>query len=116
MFPFLVNNFEYPLSGDVIQDISPFFSMQQGVPEIEQEIVRHVASYGDQLGALTDAVLVLAKACKVDGEEIAEVQRIAKEVEDAKVRMKGVLKTRAAAALARLKEADEGGWEDLTNR
>ncbi len=62
MFPFSVNNtFEYPFSGEVAQTISPaFFAAQQGVPEIERAIVQDVASYGDQLGALTKAVLALA--------------------------------------------------------
>lgn len=64
-----------PLSGDVTQAINPwtwfariagsqmgFININQttgGDPELEQEIVENVASYGRQLGRLSDAVNVL---------------------------------------------------------
>ncbi|MDJ0628388.1 MAG: hypothetical protein QNJ44_09030 [Rhodobacter sp.] len=117
MFPFLVNtnNYEFPLSGDVTQDISPsFFAAMEGVPEIEREVVTKVASYGDQLGALTDAVLVLAEKCGVKGKEVDEVKRIAREVADAKARVTGALRNRAETSLRRLKAADPEAHRSLT--
>jgi len=117
MFPFLVNtdNFEYPLSGDVTQDISPaFISAMKGVPEIEWEIVTSVASYGDQLGALTDAVLELARAAGVEGEKLSKLQEIADGVEAAKKRAKGALKARAEASLRRLEQVDPEAHKKLT--
>ena len=117
MFPFLVNapTIEYPLSGNVVQEISPaFFAGMEGVPEIEHEVVTRVASYGAQIGALTDAVLVLAKACGVKGEEIKEVERLAAEVTAAKDRVKDALRGRAEASLRRLKQVDPEGFGRMT--
>ena len=112
MFPFLVNapTIEYPLSGDVVQDIEPNFGDQiVGVPEIEREVITRVASYGDQIGALTDAVLALAKKVGLDGDEIAEVQRLSDEVDAAKTRVRGAIKARAEIALRKLEVADPEG-------
>ena len=62
MFPFVYSpTYEYPLSGDVVQGISPnFFFEMEGIPEVEYEVTTTVASYGKQLGKLTEAVLALA--------------------------------------------------------
>ena len=109
MLPFFVNtnNYEYPLSGDVTQDIAPaFFAAMNGTPEVEKEIVTKVASYGDQIGALTDVVLALAKAQGVKGEEVDELHRIASEVQGIKETVKADLRARAEAAMKRLKAAD----------
>ena len=115
MFPFTVNNtVEYPLSGDVTQEISPsFFAAQQGIPEIEREVVQTVASYGDQLGALTKAVLALAEAAGVKGEAIDEVKRIAGEVEDAKARVRKGVRARAEMTLKRLEKVDPEGFREV---
>ncbi|MEM6464551.1 MAG: hypothetical protein AAF724_21840 [Pseudomonadota bacterium] len=109
MFPFLytTNNIEYPLSGDVTQDISSaFISTMKGVPAVEKEVVTRVASYGDQLGTLTDAVLAIAHAKGVRGKEIRKLSRIADAVEDVKEDFKAELRTRAEVALEQLKKAD----------
>ena len=119
MFPFLVNapTIEYPLSGDVTQDISPrFFAAQHGIPEIEREVVQSVASYGDQLGALTEAVLALATAAGVEGDAIAEVERIAAEVADAKARVTKGLRARAEMVLKRLEKVDPEGFRKVTGK
>ena len=46
MFPFVYSpTYEYPLSGDVIQGISPSFSFEmEGIPEVEYEVCTTVAS------------------------------------------------------------------------
>ncbi len=60
---------KFPLSGDVIQDINPvthWLSPQlefnfAGDQALEAKVVAEVASYGKQLGVLSEAVLALAK-------------------------------------------------------
>lgn len=104
----------FPLSGDVRQDIDPIFGLEiKGVPEIEREVVTSVASYGKQLGKITEALLVLAKATKTDLPEIAE---LAEEVEAAKLRAKDALRARAEEALARLEAVDPEGHARLLGR
>lgn len=70
-----MSNFEMPLSGDIHQSINPWelwiktLSVQTGFiniknvhssnPELEQNIVENVASYGQQLNQVHQALLVL---------------------------------------------------------
>ena len=50
-----------PLSGDVVQNIYPTADFNYaGVLSIERDVVENVASFGTQLGVLSDAVLELA--------------------------------------------------------
>src|ERR1700732_210324 len=67
--------FKMPLSGDVVQSINPFTAFfspigsQLGVininlgqsadPEVEQEVLSDVGTYGRQIGRIGDALLVL---------------------------------------------------------
>jgi hypothetical protein len=67
--------FRMPLSGDVVQSISPwtaFFSPigsqlgvininlgQSSAPEVEQEVLSDVGTYGKQIGRIGDALIVL---------------------------------------------------------
>ena len=78
-----------PLSGDVTQAINPwswtFGSAtsqlglvninlgRSGNPEIEQEVLDEVGSYGKQLGCIGDALAVLIKHVKLD--ELAPAER-----------------------------------------
>jgi len=50
----------YPLSGAVDQDISPTLLAQSGNPGVERAVLENVASYGSQIGALSEVVLALA--------------------------------------------------------
>ena len=81
MFPFTyAPTFEYPLSGNVLQSIAPDFGLEiEGIPEVEHEVITTVASYGTQLGKLTDAVLELAEKVGLDSAAITEVREIAEE-------------------------------------
>jgi hypothetical protein len=70
-------NFKLPLSGDVVQSINPFtmfFSPiggqvglingnlgQSSEPDIEADVLSDVASYGQQLGRISDALGVLVR-------------------------------------------------------
>jgi hypothetical protein len=67
--------FKMPLSGDVVQSISPwtaFFSPigsqlgvininlgQSSAPDVEQEVLSDVGTYGRQIGRIGDALIVL---------------------------------------------------------
>ena len=110
MFPFIYSpTYEYPLSGDVVQGISPVFGDIEGIPEVEHEVVTTVASYGKQLGKLTEAVLALAKKVGLDSDEIKAVQEIADGVERAKVRAAEAVRARADAAAERAEKLEALG-------
>lgn len=80
---------QMPLSGDVTQAINPWTwtfgsaSSQVGLvninlgrsanPEVEQEVLDEVGSYGKQLGCIGDALAVLIKHVKLD--ELAPAER-----------------------------------------
>jgi hypothetical protein len=67
--------FKLPLSGDVVQSISPFTAFmspigsqvglvnitvgQSSAPEVEQDMLSDVGSYGKQIGQIADALLVV---------------------------------------------------------
>ena len=69
--------FKMPLSGDVVQSISPWTALfsplgnQLGVininlgqssdPDVEQEVLSDVGTYGKQLGRIGDALIVLLR-------------------------------------------------------
>lgn len=78
-------SFPMPLSGDVTQAINPWSWTtgqiglvninlgRSGNPEVEQEVLDEVGSYGKQLGCIGDALAVLIKHVKVD--ELAAPER-----------------------------------------
>lgn len=89
MFPwfwFWAPRFNYPWSGNVAQDISPdttwFFGAikpEAGNGDLEKEIF-DVASYGRQLGLITEVVLSLASADTIDAAKAAESLKRLKEI------------------------------------
>lgn len=50
----------WPLSGAVAQDIHPDLLAKAGNAQTEARVLREVASYGRQIGALSDVILALA--------------------------------------------------------
>ncbi len=106
MFPFTYSpTFEFPLSGDVRQGISPVFGYEiEGIPEVEAEVVTTVASYGKQLGKLTEAVLAVADKIGMEGKEVEDLRQIAKDVEAAKLRARDAARERAEKVAARAKK------------
>lgn len=73
--------FKLPLSGDVVQSISPFTAFmspigsqfglinitlgQSSAPEVEQDVLSDVGTYGKQLGKIGDALLVLVERMSI---------------------------------------------------
>lgn len=107
MFPFyFAPTIEYPLSGNVLQSISPDVSLEiEGIPEVEHEVITTVASYGKQLGKLTEAVLALADQMELTPEAkaaVGAVREISDGVEEAKTRALEAVRARAAAAAKRV--------------
>ena len=114
MFPFVYSpTYQYPLSGDVIQDIAPIFSWKyEGLPEVEYEVYTSVASPGKQLGKLCEAVLKLAEEAGIDPEKVKEIgaiKAIADEVKTAKVTARDAAKARAEAMTARAEKLEKIG-------
>jgi len=74
--------FKLPLSGDVVQNISPFTAFmspigsqfglinitlgQSSDPEVEKDVLSDVGTYGKQLGQIGDALLVLIERMPKD--------------------------------------------------
>jgi hypothetical protein len=121
-FPFFA-----PLSGSVTQDIAP--SVYAGVPEIEADVVREAASFGRQLGILSDAVLELARRLEEpapgspqsgqlrgpeDGKTaLAQLDELVKQVKVIKERHSQSAQREAERALERLKNVDPSAYESL---
>ena len=105
---------EAPLGGDVSQlfrIFSPTVVTGAGDPALEREIVENVATYGKQLGELTDVVLALAAQAKLpQSEALTKLTDIATAIEAKKVEYRASVLERARKALDELKEHDETGY------
>ncbi len=115
MFPWMnpwFYAFKAPWSGNVDQNISPktsWFSPDiefnfAGSKAIESEIVAEVASYGKQLGILTDAVFELAEGKK--GQAVKDLELLSKQIEDVKARHRDDLSAKARLMLDELKKEE----------
>lgn len=79
--------YKWPLSGDVIQDIAPSTSWLSpqfeinfaGDRQVETKVVADVASYGKQLGILSEALLEVANGNK--GEAVNRLETLVDEIE-----------------------------------
>jgi hypothetical protein len=112
-FPFTVN---YP-SGDV--DLASWFSptievTYAGNRAIERDVVENVASFGKQLGIISDAVLEIAEG--EAGEKLARLKELVKRVDEVKARRKRDVKHEAEEALTRLAKMDEAALKSLIRR
>ena len=109
----------WPLSGDVIQDISPethWFSPTlefniAGDPRIEADVVRNVASYGKQLGRLTEALLAVGKDS--DDPAMERLRSLAKDVEARKNTRRADAEAAARRALDDLRKVGPEGLESV---
>ena len=109
----------FPDLTKLMQNISPqtnWFSPTYevnfaGNREIEADVVSNVASYGTQLGALTKAVLELAK--NSSGPNITWLRELAGEIDERKQKHKSNLEDDLRAKLDQLQESDPAGLEKL---
>ena len=93
--------------GNLTQPILPGWSFGNvnvnyaGNPDIEKDVVEKVASYGKQLGIITDAVLALADGKKAD-KAVVRLKEIAARIEKLKDQNKASLADQARDAMERL--------------
>ena len=112
-FPFTW--FRSPLSGDVFQNIAPDYSSTDiaGNIEIERRITREVASYGNQLGTILDALTVLARDADRDDPAIAELFDLIEAVDAVKRSEGESARGRARDALDSLRKTDRAAYAAL---
>ena len=78
-----------------------------GNPQVEKDVVEKIASFGKQLGILTEAVLELAGAKpRPDSSAVTRLRDIAAKVEALKTLNKTALADQADAAMKRLAKAE----------
>ena len=106
-----------PLSGDVSQwfkIFSPTVTVNgRGEPELEARIVRDVATYGAQLGPLTQVVLALASGAAPPAGELDKLTTINKAIQDAKDDYDRGVRDRARRALTDLQQHDPAAFADV---
>ena len=94
------------------QPILPDWSLQhitvnyQGDPAIEKDVAANVASYGKQLGIITEAVLALARDEGDDSEPIKRLRKVADDIEQIKRKHRSDLVASAREAMQTLAEKD----------
>src|SRR5476649_2370891 len=76
--------FQWPFSGNVNQRITtPWFSPTiniAGDAAIEERVVTDVASYGKQIGWLSEIVLELAKKSELKGETVTRLEKAVEKI------------------------------------
>jgi len=98
--------------GNLNQPILPGWSFGNvslnyaGNAEIEKDVVEKVASFGKQLGIITDAVLALADGKPTEDKAIARLRDIATKIEQLKTQNKASLADQARGAMQRLEKAE----------
>jgi hypothetical protein len=121
---FWAPQFHFPFSGDLAQRIQPetdwFFgaiSPRAGQPRLEQKIHQDVASYGRQLGLLTEAVLALAEPDSVTAEQgqaaLDRLKTIQREVEELKSRERAGQAEGTLQALRQLARDDPAALQQV---
>lgn len=111
--------FRWPLSGDVNQRITaPWFSPSltvnyAGDPAIEDRVVTEVASYGRQLGWLSEIALALAKGEAAPRDALGKLEQAAAAIAKIKADAQAGSLDAANRALDRLKRDRPDQYEDL---
>ena len=114
--------FRLPLSGDVNQRITaPWFSPAitvnyAGDPVIEDRVVTEVASYGRQIGWLTEIALALAKEQPPPEESLRRLERAAYAIDAIKRDVHRSSFDAADAALDRLEQDDPEAYKKLIRK
>jgi hypothetical protein len=111
--------FRAPWSGDVAQRITaPWFSPSltvnyAGDPAVEDRVVTEVASYGKQLGWLTEIAIALAKMEPVPEETLGRLEKAAKDIAVIKEQVGASAVEAANDALDRLERHDPAQYDNL---
>ena len=120
LFPWW-GSFKGPLSGNVTQDINPITSLLSpqlefnfaGNSKIESEIVADVASFGKQLGILSEAVLELSEGNS--GIAITKLKDLSVKIEKVKLKHKNELDRKIRDGLDQLQQQDPKMLQQLLN-
>ena len=110
----------FPSLSDLMQNISTnWFSPTveynfAGNRAVEADVVSNVASYGRQLGAITDAVLEIAKDAK--GPALAHLRDLAKKIEQRKEERQASLEEELRRKLDNLQKSDPDTLQRLLLR
>jgi hypothetical protein len=118
-----------PGSGDVWQkvtNVTDWFSPKltvnyAGDPRIEEDVTSNVASYGKQLGLLTEAVLALAKPADAEAQAkfkdaVDRLTTIQADIEAIKKRRAPETEDAIVQAMTRLKTSDAPAYERVLKR
>lgn len=114
--------FRLPLSGDVNQRITaPWFSPAitvnyAGDAAIEDRVVTEVASYGKQIGWLTEIAIALAKNQPPPADTLYRLETAAQDIDAIKKDVKRSSFDVAAAILDRLERDDPKSYRELIRR
>ena len=114
--------FKWPLSGDVTQDIAPNTSWLSpqfefnfaGNRRIEAKVVADVASYGKQLGILSEAILELADGKK--GLAVERLKALTDQIDNVKHQHEDRLEQKVKADLDQLKQKDQKALKRLLDQ
>jgi hypothetical protein len=86
----------WPFSGPVTQDIHPSLLSKAGSDEVELRVLREVASYGRQIGVLSDLLLALVESVQPktlsDGGKhaLAQLRKMAEDIKWIKERQRAL--------------------------
>ena len=111
--------FRAPWSGDVAQRITaPWFSPSltvnyAGDPAVEDRVVTEVASYGKQLGWLTEIAIALAKRQPLPEETLRRLEKATKDIDAIKKQVRASAVEAANNALDRLERDDPAQYDKL---
>jgi len=98
--------------GNLNQPILPGWSFGNisvnyaGNADIEKDVVEKVASFGKQLGIITEAVLALSDGKSKDNKAVTRLRDLAAKIEQLKNRNKASLADQARGAMQRLEKAE----------
>ena len=111
--------FRAPWSGDVAQRITaPWFSPSltvnyAGDPAVEDRVVTEVASYGKQLGWLTEIAIALAKGQAMPKETLDRLEKATADIDAIKKQVRASAVEAANNALDRLERDDPAQYDKL---
>src|SRR5467141_2540598 len=111
--------FRAPWSGDVAQRITaPWFSPSltvnyAGDPAVEDRVVTEVASYGKQLGWLTEIALALGNGQPVPKETLGRLEKATEDIEAIKKQVRASAVEVANNALDHLEREDPAHYNEL---